>query len=339
MPTRSYLFPNDFQHIEAILRSENPQVDVSQFESFREQGVAPLLTSLDIAIVLGIGPQLIVSIIKNNGKHYRSFPILKKDGTERMISAPRVYLKVIQWWILENILGKLPSHTNAFGFCRNKSIQDNARFHAGSKHILNVDIQSFFDTVTESQVHEIFIKLGYNEDTSETLSKLCTLNGCLPQGAPTSPSLANLVLADIDDKLENLATLRCMKYSRYADDITFSSNEFIAADFHLEVEDFLKDIGFQLKAAKTRYAGPGNRREVTGLICGEFVQPPLQWRKNSRARVHKLGKKPSLEKEDVAYLLGIKGYAMQFPDAVQMKALLVSADALLAGQQRHKKTV
>lgn len=339
MPTRSYLFPNDFQHIEAILRSENPQVDISQFESFREQGVAPLLTSLDIAIVLGIGPQLIVSIIKNRGKHYRSFPILKKDGTDRIISAPRVYLKVIQWWVLENILGKLPSHKNAFGFSRNKSIQDNASFHVGSKHFLNVDIQSFFDTITENQVQDIFVKLGYNEDTSETLSKLCTLNGCLPQGAPTSPSLANLVLAATDDKLENLATVKGMKYSRYADDITFSSDEFIAADFHLEVEKFLKDAGFQLKSAKTRYAGPGNRREVTGLICGEIVQPPLQWRKNSRARVHKLGKKPSLEKEDIAYLLGIRGYAMQFPDAVQMKALLASADALLADQQHHKETV
>ncbi|WP_282157219.1 retron St85 family RNA-directed DNA polymerase [Shimia thalassica] len=339
MPTRSFHFPDDFRHIEAILSSEDPQLDVSQFQKFRDRGIAPLLTSLDIAIVLGVGPQLIVSIMKKKERHYRSFPLLKKDGTERIISAPRVYLKVIQWWILENILSKLPSHKNAFGFSRNKSIQDNARFHAGSKHILNVDIRSFFDTVTECQVQEIFVKLGYSEDTSETLSSLCTLNGSLPQGAPTSPSLANLVLAETDDKLENLATTRGMKYSRYADDITFSSDEFIAADFHLEVEKFLKVSGFQLKSAKTRYAGSGNRREVTGLICGKFVQPPLQWRKNSRARVHKLGKKPFLEREDVAYLLGLRGYAMQFPDAVQMKALLTSADALLAGQQHDKEPV
>lgn len=211
---------------------------------------------------------------------------------------------MIQWWILENILTNLPTHKNAFGFCRNKSIQDNARLHSGSKHILNVDIKSFFDTVTENQIREIFVNLGYSTDTSKTLSSLCTLKGCLPQGAPTSPSLANLVLLDTDDKLQNLATDRGVKYSRYADDITFSSNEFIAPEFHLEVEKFLKDTGFQLKAAKTRYAGSGNRKEVTGLICGEFVQPPLEWRKNSRARLHSLGKKPSLQKEDVAYLLG-----------------------------------
>ncbi|WP_299933390.1 retron St85 family RNA-directed DNA polymerase [uncultured Pelagimonas sp.] len=339
MPTRSYLLPNDFQHIEAILRSENPQVEDAQFENFRDQGIAPLLSSLDIAIVLGIGPQLVVSITKKQEKHYRSFPILKKDGTERTISAPRVYLKVIQWWILENILSKLPCHKNAFGFSRNKSIQDNARFHAGSKHILNVDIQSFFDTVTESQVQGVFAKLGYSDDTSKTLSNLCTLKGSLPQGAPTSPSLANLVLADTDDKLENLAKVRGMKYSRYADDITFSSDEFITAGFHLEVEKFLKDIGFQLKSAKTRYAGPGNRKDVTGLICGDFVQPPLEWRKNNRSRVHKLGKKAFLEKEDVAYLLGLRGYAMQFPDAVQMRTLLTSADFLLAGQQHENRPV
>lgn len=240
---------------------------------------------------------------------------------------------MIQWWILENILANLPAHKQAFGFCRNRSIQDNARLHSGSKHILNVDIKSFSDTVTKEQIKKIFVNLGYNLTTAETLSSLCTLDGCLPQGAPSSPSLANLVLCETDDKLHELATANGMKYSRYADDLTFSSNDFIVAGFHLEVERFLKDAGFQLKAAKTRYAGSGNRREVTGLVCGEFVQPPLEWRKNSRARLHALSKKPFLQKDDIAYLLGLRGYALQFPEAVQMNALLKAADTLLAGQQ------
>lgn len=330
MPTRSYYFPPDFLHVEKILQSENPDIDEEMFLKFRERGVAPLLTSLDLSVVLGVGPKLIISILKKPERHYRTFPLTKKDGTDRNISAPRTYLKVIQWWILDNILSLAPVSENVFGFCRGKSIQDNAGFHARAAHILNVDIKSFFDMVTKAQVLDVFTRLGYGEDTSTTLAGLCTLDGCLPQGAPTSPSIANLVMIGVDGSLEALAASRGMKYSRYADDLTFSSGEYIPSDFHFEVEEILKSSGFELKAAKTRYAGSGTRREVTGLICGDFVQPPLEWRKRNRARLHGLGKLTTLGKSDIAYLLGLRGYSMQFPDAVQMQALLRGADALLA---------
>lgn len=338
MPTRSYYFPPDFKHIEAILRSENPEAKEEHFAKFREKGIAPLLTSLDIATVLGIGPGLLVSIVRKPNKHYRTFPLKKKDGTDRIISAPRVYLKVIQWWILDNILNQIKTPDYVFGFSKGKSIQDNAQYHAGSSHILNVDIKSFFNTVTSKQAYRIFVQLGYERITAITLARLCTLDGCLPQGAPTSPSIANFVLAEVDMRLQALALEKGMKYSRYADDLTFSSSEYISTDFLEQVDATIKAAGFELKAAKTRYAGTGGRREVTGLISGEFVQPPLEWRKRNRSRLHRLSQKAKLEKSDIAYLLGLRGYSMQFPGAVQMQALLRGADELLAPTRPAAKT-
>lgn len=329
MPTRSYYFPPDFAHIEAILKSENPDITDAHFLKFREKGIAPLLTALDIATVLGIGPGLLVSMTRKPTKHYRTFLLAKRDGTERTISAPRTYLKVIQWWILDSILNQVRTPDYVFGFSKGKSIHDNARHHAGSAHFLNVDIKAFFDAVTIEQVFAIFSELGYERLTAITLARLCTLDGSLPQGAPTSPSIANFVLAKTDQRLFELAQSTGVKYSRYADDLTFSSNEFIAPEFLKQVDAMIKEAGFELKATKTRYAGTGGRREVTGLISGEFVQPPLEWRKRNRARLHRLSQKAVLEREDIDYLLGLKGYSMQFPDAVQMQALLRKAEVIL----------
>jgi retron-type reverse transcriptase len=338
MPTRSYYFPTDFVHIEAILKSENPDLTDAHFLKFRERGIAPLLTALDIATVMGIGPGLLVSMTRKPDRHYRLFALTKKDGTERVISAPRTYLKVIQWWILDNILNQVRTPDNVFGFSKGKSIHDNARHHVGSAHILNVDIKAFFDTVTFKQVYLIFLDLGYERMTSITLARLCTLDGSLPQGAPTSPSIANFVLAETDQRLQALAVDMGMKYSRYADDLTFSSSEFIAPEFLVQVDSKIREAGFELKAAKTRYAGTGGRREVTGLISGEFVQPPLEWRKRNRSRLHRLSQKAVLERADIAYLLGLKGYSMQFPDAVQMQALSRGADGLLSRSRPAAKT-
>jgi RNA-directed DNA polymerase len=329
MPTRSYFFPLDFLHIEAILRSENAHVDEELLHRFRKKDIAPLLSSLDIATVLGVGPGLIYSIIRKPLNHYRSFPLVKRDGSSRNISAPRVYLKVIQWWILDNILSRLPTPDYVFGFAKGKSIQDNAKFHAGAKHLLNVDIKSFFDTVTAKQVFLVFKNLGYEATTAITLARLCTLNNCLPQGAPTSPSIANLVLSELDININSLAIRHCIKYSRYADDLTFSSNNYIETSFCDSVLSLVKAAGFELKPEKTRYAGSGSRMEITGLIAGSFVQPPLDWRKKNRSRLHHLSCKATLDVHDHAYLLGLKGYAMQFPEAPQMRSLLKGAQALL----------
>lgn len=329
MPTRSYYFPTEFSHIENILRSEQNAQHEDSFNKFRALGIAPLFSGMDLAIVLGIGPGLLRSILINPNRHYNKFPLIKSDGSRRCISSPRTYLKVIQWWLLDNILIHLPVSSHAFGFRRGVGITHNAAHHLGSRHFLNVDIKSFFDSVQQDQVLSIFELYGYNHSTSQILSELCCLNGCLPQGAPTSPAIGNQVLRNLDNSLSDLCGPRSIKYSRYADDLTFSSRVMIDADFLREVSERVSHSGFELKAEKTRWAGPGGRTEVTGLIVREFVQPPLGWRKKQRAALHNLKKKGALSREDIRFLEGIKGYSRQFPDAIQIKKLADTAHLLI----------
>ncbi|MEI6572710.1 MAG: reverse transcriptase domain-containing protein [Alphaproteobacteria bacterium] len=329
MPTRSYLFPHNFSHIEALLRSENQELSDKDFIPFREKNIAPLFTTLDLAIVLGIGPRLIFSIQKNQKNYYREFSIRKSNGTLRQINAPRTYLKVIQWWILDNILAKITLPSYIFGFSKGGSIQNNASYHLQSRHLLNVDIKSFFNSVSKRQVTKVFLDLGYSEEASSTLAKLCTLDNCLPQGAPTSPCLANLVMIEADNEIQYLSSRLGIKYSRYADDLTFSSAQYIGLDFLNHVSLIIEKYGFALNTKKTRFAGTGSRMEVTGLVAGYFIQPPIQWRKLVRARLHRLKNKEALDINDISYLLGIRGYSLQFPTAKQMQSLLNSCDELL----------
>jgi hypothetical protein len=133
----------------------------------------------------------------------------------------------------------------------------------------------------------------------------------------------------VDQKLHRIATHKSIKYSRYADDLTFSSREHIPFEFLDDVRSIVTAAGFSLKDSKTRFAGPGGRTEVTGLVTREFVQPPVGWRKLHRAKLHALSQKPVFEARDVAFLQGIKGYCLQYPDAVQMRALAAKAEELL----------
>lgn len=336
MPTRSYYFPREFSHIESLLSNEGESVRDDRFRKFRELKIAPLFSGLDLAIVLGIGPGLILSMLKKQDRHYRRFPLSKSDGTIRLIASPRTYLKVIQWWILDNILNQLDVHDSAYGFVKGRSITDNAAAHLGSKHFLNVDIKSFFDSVKEDRVREIFSGLGYSDDTARILAGLCCLNGALPQGAPTSPAIGNQILKSLDYRLSSLAHEMGLKYSRYADDITVSGREWIEDDVLLRIRKEVEAQGFELKDQKTRFSGPGDRNEVTGLVVSDFVQPPRQWRKRTRATLHKLSKKQFLEVSDRSYLLGIAGYSNVFSDSIQMQRLGDKAKCMLErGSERQ----
>lgn len=329
MPTRSYYFPKDFSHVEKILNAEHDTPREDAYPKFRALGIAPLFSGLDLAIVLGIGPGLIIGMLRKQERHYRRFELKKRDGTKRLVSSPRTYLKVVQWWILDNILNPLETSPHAFGFVKGESIVTNASFHLGSRHFFNADIKSFFDSVSEERVVSVFRELGYSENTSKILGRLCSFEEKLPQGAPTSPAIGNQILLPLDNRLSEIAKRKDLKYSRYADDITFSAN--------FKIDDELKEIlasevqqaGFELKSSKTRWAGPGGRTEVTGLVVRDFVQPPKAWRKRTRATLHTISFKAALAEKEVRYLEGIKGYASQFHDAVQMRRLSDSASHLL----------
>jgi DNA-binding CsgD family transcriptional regulator len=253
----------------------------------------------------------------------------KKDGTKRDIDTPRTYLKVIQWWILDNILNHVEIAENVFGFVAGRSAVKNAEYHFGAKHVLNVDIRQFFPSITIEQVREIFVSLGYKEDVAEMLAELCCLDDRVPQGAPTSPAIANLVLRGLDEQLSRLADEAGHRYSRYADDLTFSSQERIQANFLDQVQHAVEQAGFELKPEKTRFSGFEGRMEVTGVVINDKMQPPRAWRKRTRAKIHKLGLAPRLTRQQLAFLQGIVGMAAQFKESMQMQRLGADATALI----------
>ncbi|VTU02632.1 rna-directed dna polymerase : Reverse transcriptase (RNA-dependent DNA polymerase) OS=Singulisphaera acidiphila (strain ATCC BAA-1392 / DSM 18658 / VKM B-2454 / MOB10) GN=Sinac_3415 PE=4 SV=1: RVT_1 [Gemmataceae bacterium] len=273
--------------------------------------------------------------------HYVRFTIPKRDGTERPIWAPKKRLKAAQRWILHNIVERLPVHGAAQGFLVGRSILSNAAVHANAKAILKMDIKEFFPTVTVRRVKGVFRRAGYRDGISTLLALICTeaprevveVEGetyyvslgprCLPQGAPTSPSLTNALCMRLDRRLEGLAKKLGWRYTRYADDLTFSLPAEHKGKPRLGtmigcVTRIVAAEGFEVKAEKTRVHRTGGRQSVTGLVVNGDGPPRVSRtvRRQLRSAVHKLKTgKPLKEGESLARLSGYAAFVyMTNPD-------------------------
>ena len=157
--------------------------------------------------------------------HYRKHKIPKKTGGERTLQIPSRSLKKLQKKILTKILYKEKAHPCSYAYRRGKSIVDNAKVHCESAVIIKMDIRDFFPSVKAEKVNNLFLKLGWNNEAAAKLTELCTWENGLPQGAPTSPAISNIILYELDKKLFSMAQGFKAKYTRYADDLTFSLKE------------------------------------------------------------------------------------------------------------------
>ena len=224
--------------------------------------------------------------------HYKRFFMPKKSGGERLISAPMPRLKSAQHWILENILGVIPVHDAAHGFVPGRSIVTNAACHVGRSLVVNWDLKNFFPTVTYPRVKGMFKSLGYPEKVATVLALICTepdadeveLDGeryfvhtserHLPQGAPTSPAITNILCRKFDARLQGTARSLGYTYSRYADDMTFSASDQSSVEklnqLIWRVRAVVGDEGFEIHPDKLRIMRKGGRQEVTGLTVNEF---------------------------------------------------------------------
>lgn len=301
-----------------------------------ENDLPPLDTPKQLADVLGLSiPELRWLAYHREAAtslHYERFTIPKRSGGIRNIWAPRPKLKSAQRWILRNIAERLPVHGAAHGFLMGRSIQTNAAVHTDSKLILNVDLSDFFPTVSWRRVKGIFRKAGYREQVATLLALLCTEAPrkviehegqtlyiamgprCLPQGAPTSPALTNTLCLRLDQRLAGIARSKGWRYTRYADDLTFSlptghkgppqTGKLLGSVHHIA-----RSEGFRVNPKKTRVSRTGGRQKVTGLVVngGEAPRVPRLLRRQLRAAIHNLEVgKPLREGESIARL---KGYA------------------------------
>lgn len=154
---------------------------------------------------------------------YHKFDLINNNKI-RTIFAPSKKLKARQRWILENILNRIKVSKCVHGFELNRSIKTNAELHANHDYVICMDIKDFFPSITQEKVYSVFKNVGYTSRAAQELAKLCCFNGVLPQGAPTSPKLANIICKKMDFEIQRYAKANNITYSRYADDLTFSSN-------------------------------------------------------------------------------------------------------------------
>jgi RNA-directed DNA polymerase len=211
-------------------------------------------------------------------------------------------IKAVQKWISLSILSIIPPHWRCYSFHKNSSIKQCAAEHCDSKWLIKIDIERFFESITEKQVYDFFKNLGYKTLVSFELARLCTVEpkhvvrqyanrwvlynkevgqvpynrrlpkyfGRLPQGAPTSPQLSNLIFESIDELFQDLALSHKMTYTRYADDITFSSSKKNFGRKQVlsvisKVNSILKENGFNPQHKKLKILPPGSKKVVLGL--------------------------------------------------------------------------
>lgn len=231
--------------------------------------------------------------------HYRWHAVVRAGRAPRLIEAPKPRLKAMQKRILREILDRVPVHEAAFGFVTGRSCLQSASRHAGEDIVIAADIQHFFPSVPLRRVAAIFASLGYPWSVAHILTGLCSVaappwiferlpEGAhmdfeaqrryaqphLPQGAPTSPALANLVAWRLDCRLQGLARRFEAAYSRYADDLAFSGGDMLVAGsdrFLRAVAEIVADEGFRLNAMKTRVMRAAGRQRLTGLVVNRHL--------------------------------------------------------------------
>jgi retron-type reverse transcriptase len=241
--------------------------------------------------------------------HYKRFQIPKKSGGMRQISAPMPRLKAAQEWVLGNILEKVPAHDAAHGFRRGRSIVSNAAPHAGAEVVVNLDLKDFFPTITYRRIRGVFRKLGYSEQVATILALVCSepetdavqLDGrtyhvargerFLPQGAPTSPAITNLLCRRLDARLSRVAEQLGFRYTRYADDLTFSASGESAANVGKILRRVRWVVGqenLRVHPDKTRVWRRGRRQEVTGLVVNQRVNVSRRLLRRFRATLYQI---------------------------------------------------
>ncbi|MFP4394587.1 MAG: reverse transcriptase domain-containing protein [Anaerolineales bacterium] len=237
--------------------------------------------------------------------HYRPRQCEKRDGSPRQLYAPSPDLKAVQRALLHGYLDGLRVHPAALGFRRGFNVADNARRHLGQAVVVTADIADFFDHTSAQRVRNFFRAQDWDEITCSVLTGLCTFRGALPQGAPTSPILSNLVNYELDEALIALAGRSGGRYTRYGDDLTFSwaSRRRPPSDAQRAVRRILLPYGYRLNRKKdwrVYRCHKGEEPRVTGIRLGrngrlhpsreiEQTMRRLRWQRDAESQARLRG--------------------------------------------------
>ena len=279
------------------------------------QALKSATTLHDIAALLSFKPKALSYILyrKSSAAKYRTFTLSKANGGQRVIQAPSDDLKLLQKNLSDllqdcadelNVIHKWKDQI-AHGFKRERSIVTNASRHRGKRWVFNIDLEDFFGTINFGRVRGFFIKnqhLALDAKVATILAQIACYDNALPQGSPCSPVISNLVAHILDVKLVKLAAVTGCTYTRYADDLTFSTNlptipselavinggqshEWLPGNALIHI---VAKSGYTINTSKTRLQYRNSRQDVTGLVVNKKVNIRNEYRRKVRAMVHSL---------------------------------------------------
>lgn len=312
----SFPFEQFIQEAKEIGKSDEYIKLCLDYAKVLDESKLPVIFSLEhFSILVGIQSDYLRNLLgegkygidypyEHKYKRYNYFKLKKRNGSFREIMSPAKDLKYIQKWILLNVLVNVKLAESCKGFRKGISIADNAKVHEYSNKILKVDLLKFYDTITEKRVYGLFRRLGYIENLSYTFAKITTAKHrdtywrsfdespknilenllterppILPQGAPSSPMLANIIATTMDYRFESLGKKQGFNYSRYADDLTFSVLEGGKLPSLSLVIKIIEDEGFYINKDKIQYLKKGTKQYVTGLTTTNGVNISKRYRK------------------------------------------------------------
>lgn len=259
----------------------------------------------DLLAVLDITNEEFTTISRYRARMYSTESIEKRSGGLWTISCPDNRLKFIQRKLYSFLCDKYKPRKPVHGFVKGRSIKTNASEHIGRKYILNLDLKDFFGSISESRVRGLLQYIGFEFSAAEAAARICCLNNELPQGSPVSPLISNMLCLSMDRQMMSFCKYNQIRYTRYADDITFSVYSRARAMFDGDppsyglipedainptIRSIIMQNGFELNPDKVRYHGPLSRRIVTGLTVNEFPNINRKFIRDIRAILHKIEK-------------------------------------------------
>ncbi|MCK9614113.1 MAG: reverse transcriptase domain-containing protein [Candidatus Omnitrophica bacterium] len=284
----------------------NIDLSLNRTEEELRESFFLLKTCDDLALLLEIPASKLTYYLYGlpEDKKYYNFTIPKKSGEQRVICAPINGLKIIQQKISQVLFCIYRPKSSVNGFVSSRNIVTNAKVHCNKKFVLNIDLENFFPSIHFGRIQGMFMAWPYNcnHEVAKTLAQICCCNKKLPQGAPTSPIISNMICSKMDSELQGLANnFRC-RYTRYSDDLTFSTS---SAKFPIELAKYtllsgnktlvvgghLKEIieknnGFRINYRKIRLQEFNHRQSVTGIITNKFPNVKRKYVRQIRAMLH-----------------------------------------------------
>jgi len=280
--------------------------------------VTPPVSLADVCSRLGISIDVLLDVTQRSARYYTKFERPKRKGGTRTISASTGRLKTFQRVVLEGILShfQMPEHVQ--GCVKGRSAVTNARLHVNKDVVVNIDLCDFFGTVSFDMVSEIFAKhFLFDEQAAEVFARLTVIGGGLPQGAPTSPAIANIAALKLDADIMRLCqqalTNNEFKYSRYVDDITISGGTQLIV-LIAKIYEIIEQHGFLPNTKKTRILRRTNRQSVTGVVVNDHPNVPKTILRRVRQQLYyckKFGIKEHCEGLGITpslFLKNIRGY-------------------------------